>query len=285
MTETARQGNDRLLSRGAASIFTQWWLPDGEPRAVVAIVHGYAEHSGRYTHLAAFLNARGYAVEALDLRGHGQSSGRRAFVGSFSEYLSDVARFLRAVHERHHGKPVFLLGHSMGGGIATLFVIARKPDIAGLILSGPALRVRSAPVGLKMRALRLLGKAVPTYSLKPLPASAISRDPAVVEAYENDPLVYRGGMRIGHGAASMRALERVQLDMEEIDVPLLILHGTDDKLTSPEGSEELAERARSTDKTLKLYDGLYHEVFNEPEQETVMHDLAEWLDAHTAPET
>lgn len=282
MTDDTRHGNDRLLSRGAASIFEQWWLPKGEPRAVVAIVHGYAEHSGRYQHLAAFLNARGYAVEALDLRGHGQSSGRRVYVTSFSEYLSDVARFLRAVHERHPGKPVFLLGHSMGGGIATLFVIARKPDIAGLILSGPALRVRSAPVGLRMRGLRLLGKVAPTYSLSPLPAAAISRDPTVVDAYENDPLVYRGGMRLGHGAASMRALQRIQLDMEEVEVPLLVMHGSADRLTSPEGSEELVERARSSDKTLKIYDGLYHEIFNEPEQETVMQDLAEWLDAHTA---
>lgn len=281
MTDDTRHGNDRLLSRGAASIFEQWWLPAGDPRAVVAIVHGYAEHSGRYQHLAAFLNSRGYAVEAFDLRGHGQSSGRRVYVSSFSEYLSDVARFLRAVHERHPGKPIFLLGHSMGGGIATLFVIARRPQIAGLILSGPALRFRSAPTGLRMRGLRLLGKVAPTYSLAPLPAAAISRDPAVVEAYENDPLVYRGGMRLGHGAASMRALQRVQLDMEEIEVPLLVMHGSADRLTSPEGSEELVERARSTDKTLKIYDGLYHEIFNEPEQESVMQDLAEWLDAHT----
>lgn len=281
MTTNIRQGNDRFLSRGAASIFEQWWLPPGDPRAVVAIVHGYAEHSGRYQHLAAFLNDRGYAVEALDLRGHGQSSGRRVYVRSFSEYLSDVARFLRAVHERHPGKPVFLLGHSMGGGIATLFVIARKPHIAGLILSGPALRVRSTPAGFRLRALRLVGKVAPTYSLSPLPASAISRDPAVVQAYETDPLVYRGGMRLGHGAASMRALQRIQLDMEEIDVPLLIMHGTADRLTSPEASEELLERARSSDRTLKLYDGLYHEIFNEPEQETVMQDLAAWLDART----
>lgn len=281
MTDDTRHGNDRLLSRGAASIFEQWWLPAGDPRAVVAIVHGYAEHSGRYQHLAAFLNARGYAVEALDLRGHGQSSGRRVYVRSFSEYLSDVARFLRAVRERHPAKPVFLLGHSMGGGIATLFVIARKPEIAGLVLSGPALRVRSAPTGMRMRGLRLLGKVAPTYSLAPLPAAAISRDPTVVEAYENDPLVYRGGMRLGHGAASMRALQRVQLDMEEVEVPLLVMHGSADRLTSPEGSEELIERARSTDKTFKVYDGLYHEIFNEPEQETVMLDLAQWLDAHT----
>ncbi|MBN9491941.1 lysophospholipase [bacterium] len=282
MTPDTIHGNDRILSRGAASIFEQWWLPPGDPRAVVAIVHGYAEHSGRYAHVAAFLNARGYAVEALDLRGHGQSSGRRVYVHSFSEYLSDVARFLRAVNERHPGKPVFLLGHSMGGGIATLFVIARKPDIAGLILSGPALRVRSAPTGLKMRALRAFGKVMPAYALSPLPAAAISRDATVVQAYENDPLVYRGGMRLGHGAASIRALQRVQLDMEEIELPLLVMHGSADRLTSPEGSEELVERARSTDKTLKIYDGLYHEIFNEPEQQTVMRDLATWLDAHTA---
>lgn len=279
--DATRRGNDRLLSRGATSIFEQWWLPERDPRAVVALVHGYAEHSGRYDHVAAFLTARGYAVEALDLRGHGQSSGRRAFVHSFSEYLSDVACFLRAVRGRHPGKPVFLLGHSMGGGIAALFVIARRPDIAGLILSGPALRVRATPAGLQLRALRVLAKVVPAYSRQPLPASAISRDPAVVEAYEHDPLVYRGGMRIGHGAASLRAMERIELDMEEIEVPLLVLHGTEDRLTSPEGSKELIERARSRDKTLKLYDGLYHEVFNEPEKETVLQDLADWLDAHS----
>ncbi len=260
-------------STGGLKLFEQRWLPAGTPRAVVAIVHGYAEHSGRYEWTAGRLTARGYAVEALDLRGHGRSDGERVFVDAFEEYLDDVERFLERVRGRHPGQPVFLLGHSMGGGVVTCFVVARKPALAGVLLSGSAmLSPRPAP-----------DPGTPPPPPGPLPASTISRDPAVVAAYEHDPLVYRGAPRTDRAKAMGAAFALVQGGMESITVPLLIMHGTGDLLAPPEGSRRLYERAGSRDKTLKLYEGLYHEILNEPEKEQVIADVLAWLDERTAP--
>ncbi|KAA0237889.1 lysophospholipase [bacterium] len=256
---------------GGLRLFEQHWAPAGNARAVIAIVHGYAEHSGRYEWTAARLTERGYAVEALDLRGHGRSDGERVFVNSFEEYHDDVERFLARVRERHPGLPLFLLGHSMGGGIVTSFVIARKPGLAGVLLSGSALvaaRPASPPPQEPARPA-------------PLPASAISRDPEVVAAYENDPLVYRGVPRTDRAQAWPGAFRLIQEGMESITTPILIMHGTADLLTPAEGSRVLFERVSSPDKTLKLYEGLYHEILNEPEKEQVMAGILAWLDERT----
>jgi alpha-beta hydrolase superfamily lysophospholipase len=258
---------------GGLVLFEQRWRPEGTSRAVVAIVHGYAEHSGRYRWTAAQLTARGYAVEALDLRGHGRSEGERVFVNSFEEYLDDVERFLARVRLRNPGVPTFLLGHSMGGGVVTAFVIARKPALAGVLLSGSALLGPRPVVRPNSENQRPPG---------PLPAEAISRDPAVVAAYKSDPLVYRGAPRADRAAAWGDAVDLVQKGMESITLPLLIMHGTGDLLVPFEGSKRLMERASSKDKTLKLYEGLYHEILNEPERDRVMADILIWLDAHTS---
>ncbi len=268
-----RHGETTLASKGA-SLFTQWWLPDGELRAVVAIVHGYAEHSGRYAQTAADLVARGYAVEAVDLRGHGRSSGGRVQVESYEDYLNDVDAFLERVRAVHGGKRLFLLGHSMGGGVVTSYIIDRKPALDGVILSGAAMLARreEPPAGGPPPAPPRSG---------PLPAGTISRDPAVVAAYENDPLVYRGAPPDRSGVVWGDAYRRVQEGMAGIAYPLLILHGTDDKLVPFRGSVQLNETACSADKTLKLYEGLYHEVLNEPERDQVVSDVVAWLDARS----
>lgn len=265
---TERTGSGTFPSSNGATIFEQWWRPEGEPKAVLAICHGYAEHSGRYAQVAADLNARGYVVEALDLRGHGRSSGERVAVESYDEYLDDVEGFLARVRQRNPGKKVFLLGHSMGGGVVVNYVIARDHQLDGLLLSGAGmLGPRPQP-----------NPNQPAARPAPLDASAISRDPAVVAAYENDPLVYRGVRNPKMAAASGPAYERVQARMGEIALPLLIMHGTDDRLVPYHGSEVLLERASSKDKTLKLYPGLYHEILNEPERDVVVADVVEWLD-------
>ncbi|MEP7215656.1 MAG: lysophospholipase [Anaerolineaceae bacterium] len=271
-------------SSGGRHIYEQWWRPDhGEPRGVAAICHGFAEHSGRYGEVAAYLNGRGYVVEALDLRGHGRSDGVRVHVHSFNEYLNDLHRFLKNVRRRNPGLPVVLLGHSMGGGIAVLYVIARQPDLAGVVLSGPAVGSDFIKLSRARRlALKLLSVA-PRLRLPSLPATAVSRDPAVVRAYEEDPLVFRGGSTVAHAVAGARAINRAARDMEQIDLPLLILHGTADTLVPVGGSEELNRRARSPDKALKLYEGLYHEVLNEPERLDVLGDIAAWLDERILP--
>ena len=271
-------------SSGGRHIFEQWWRPDdGQPRGVVAICHGFAEHSGRYSAVAEYLNERGYAVESLDLRGHGRSDGVRVHVHSFNEYLNDLHRFLNNVRQRNPGLPVVLFGHSMGGGIAALYVITRQPGLAGIVLSGPAIGSDFIKLSRSRRVALKLMAVAPRLRLPSLPATAISRDPEVVRVYEEDPLVFRRGATVAHTLAGVRALGRVALDMEDFELPLLIVHGTADLLVPIAGSEELHRRAQSSDKTLKLYEGLYHEVLNEPERLDVLGDIADWLNQRLSP--
>ncbi|HEY5476902.1 MAG TPA: lysophospholipase [Tepidiformaceae bacterium] len=266
-------GSDTFPTTGGLTLFEQWWYPDGDPRAVFAIVHGYAEHSGRYDWTGRQLAARGYAVDALDLRGHGRSTGERVMVNSYTDYHDDVDRFLDRVRLRHPGKKVFLFGHSMGGGVVASYVVAKKPALAGFVICGAGI----APQRPASAAARPAAAAAP----RPLPADTISRDPAVVAAYENDPLVFRGIAPAGRAAAFGASRELVQNGIGEVKLPLLVLHGTADKLANYRGGVELYARIGSPDRTLRLYDGLYHEVLNEPEKDTVMADLLEWLDARS----
>ncbi len=255
------------------------WLPK-ETKAVVVLIHGYAEHSRRYGHVGEYLAQRGYSLCAFDLRGHGKSEGERAFISSFDEYLQDAEVFLSRARERAKGRPIFILGHSLGGTIATLFVLERRPQIAGLILSGPLLKFSSDISPFHQKLALILGAVFPKFPVaKKLDSRFISRDPEVVRRYEDDPLVYRGWTFAREAAEIVRALKRVSGRMEEITLPLLILQGSNDHLANVEGSAELSRRAGSRDKTLKLYEGLYHEVLNETEKARVLADLAAWLDA------
>lgn len=258
-------------------LFEQHWLPDGTPRADLAIVHGYAEHSGRYAHVGAYFAERGVAVHAYDLRGHGCSGGERALVRSFDEHLGDLETFLAGV--RHPGRPLFLLGHSMGGGIVALYAAERRPDVRGVLLSGAVLGRPGGLRGLLTRILVLAGRVFPKWKLGKLDAATVSRDPAVVAAYDADPLVYRDKMHAGTLSAMMRAVGRVRRGAARIDRPLLIMHGTADALVAPAGSAWLYEHAGSADKSLRRYEGLAHEILNEPEQRQVMADIAAWMDA------
>lgn len=269
MTAAIRNESSTFTSTGGLTIFEQWWAPPGEPRAVVAICHGYAEHSGRYAEVAAYLVERGYRVEALDLRGHGRSEGERVSVESYDDFLADLDGFLARVRERNPGRPVFLLGHSMGGGVVASYLVARKPALAGAIFSGPAV-----PGG---RPAARSGDTPPQRT-GPLPANAISRDPAVVAAYENDPLVYRGPRTPKLGEAMASSRDRLLEGVGTITLPLLVLHGIEDLLVSWQAGQWLHDNAGSTDRTLKLYEGLYHEVLNEPERLQVLADLAAWLE-------
>ncbi len=272
-TEGAFTGGDSLR------LYRQSWLPDGAPRAAVAIVHGYAEHSERYTWVGTQLAQAGIAVHGYDLRGHGYSEGPRVLVKSFNEHLNDLAEFLDVVRAESPGIPLFLLGHSMGGCIAALYVAVRQPELAGLILSGPAVN----PPG---RALRVVGKLIsgiarvrPGLGVRTLSAAAVSRDPEVVEKYELDPQVYRGKIPAATVAAIGRAIDRIDLDAHNIRLPILFIHGTADELCDVAGSQRLFEQISSSDKTLKTYDGLFHEVLNEPEKEQVLGDVREWIEA------
>jgi acylglycerol lipase len=279
-TAAVRREEDTFNAADGRRLYEQRWLPEGEARAHIAIVHGYAEHSGRYAHVGEALAQRGYAVCVLDLRGHGRSDGDRAIVRSFDEYLADVRAFLSRVRARGAGRPLFLLGHSMGGTIVTLELAVDHPQLAGAMLSGGVLTSSGTP-RIVRAIFGLLGRLFPRLPLVKLKAEHVSRDPDVVRRYEEDPLVYRGRIRAGLAAAMGRAVRRIERDAPSISVPLLIMHGAADELAPPEGSSLLYERVASADKTLKLYDGLYHEILNEPERDQVVADIAAWLDARS----
>lgn len=268
-----------LSTYDGLTLFVQGWRPEPPPKAAVALVHGYAEHSARYGEMAAFLCARGYAVHSYDQRGYGRSEGRRAYVDAFDQYVVDLHTFMQTVRAREPGRPVFLMGHSMGGAVCALYCLDHGARPAGLLLSSAALKVSDdlAPLLRKMSgALSALAPALPTVQL---PRGLISRDAAVVARTEADPLCYHGRVRARTGTELIRAAARIEEQMPRLAVPVLFFHGTADRLTDPEASRQAYRRAGSPDKTLKLYDGLLHETWNEPEREHVFADIAEWLDA------
>lgn len=274
-----------LTTDDGLDLFTQQWVPrDAALRAAVALVHGYAEHSSRYEHVAAYLNAHGIGVYAYDQRGFGRSPGWRAYVASFDRLMDDLDLFLshtRKAIRQEHGEdtPLFLFGHSMGGAVAALLAMERPVRLRGLILSSPAIEINPdlAPVLRKMA--RVLGWLMPWLPTVRSPQGLISRDPQVVAEAEADPFNYHGRVLARTGAEMMRAGQRIRNQMEALDAPVLILHGTADQLTSPKASQQLYEHASSDDKTITLYDGLYHETFNEPEKEEVLSDVVTWIEA------
>lgn len=269
-------------AKNGLRLFEKFERPKGGARALIVIVHGYCEHSGRYGHVVRRLVDEGYAVYAFDLVGHGRSPGARAFVRSFSEYLSDLETYLTRVGEKEPGKPLFILGHSLGGAIAALFAIDKKTGISGLILSGPLLKLPGNVSPFFIRLASLIGRILPKLLIENKVSPAmLSHDSKIVEDYINDPLVHHGGMPAGSARAINCALKRIQNGMAGITLPLLIMHGTDDRLADVSGSKELYRSARSTDKTLRLYDGFYHEILNEPGKEKPINEIIAWLNKRT----
>jgi alpha-beta hydrolase superfamily lysophospholipase len=267
-----------LTSDGGLKLFLQRWLPEGEVRTAVALVHGVNEHGGRYARLAGELNARQIAVLAVDLRGFGRSDGERGLVLKFDHFLDDVEQLLDRTAAEHPGKPLFLLGHSMGGEVAAWLAIARRPKIDGLILSAPALLVGGRVFPILRHLATFFSLVTPRLRFRRLGTRFMSRDPRVIADFKNDPLVYHDKFPVRTGAEILRVVKSIRRRMEAVEVPLLIMHGTRDVVTDPNGSRELHARASSTDKTLILYPGLYHEIFNEPEREQVVNDLIEWIE-------
>jgi alpha-beta hydrolase superfamily lysophospholipase len=265
-------------TRGDMRFFEQSWRPAGEPKAVVVIMHGLKDHSSRYAELATTLVARGYAVHAFDLRGHGYSEGRRVYIDNFSEYVDDLDAFVARV--RLPGKPLFVFGHSMGGAIVTTWLLDKKPDVRGIILSGAALRPTPDVTPFLIRATKSLGRQNPRLAVFGLPNKNFSRDPKVVDAIDKDPCVYQSKAPARTAAQLVMTLERNGDRMEAFAAPLLALHGGKDIITNPDGTRELVRRASSTDKTLKIYDGFFHDLLHEPDHGQVIIDIATWLDAH-----
>jgi len=276
----AHQSGVFVGARGV-HLFEQSWRPTGPCRAALIIVHGLKDYSGHYALAATELASRGYAVYAFDLRGHGLSEGHRVWIDSFDDYLDDLDVFVQRVRERESGKPLFLFGHSMGGAIVTLYTLERKPPLRGLLLSGPALKRGSDISGFLAGITRLLGTIVPNLGVLDLDNRWFSRDPQVVAGMNGDPLIYNRPGPARTAAQLLGAMSTIQDREATLDVPVFVMHGTADRLTNPDGSKELVATAHTPDKTLKLYQGYYHDLLHEPERAVVLGDLARWLDAHT----
>jgi alpha-beta hydrolase superfamily lysophospholipase len=270
----SREGE--LSGVGGLAIHWQAWLPETVPRAVVVIAHGAGEHSGRYAHVAARLVDEGYAVYAIDHRGHGRSQGPRALIDRLDYSVDDLDSLVTLAAGEHAGVKLFLLGHSMGGTISVAYAMRHQDRLDGLILSGALAVLDGAtpPVRAIAKLLSALAPRLPLFGVDP---SLVSRDPGVVRAYENDPLVHHGKLPARTVAEMAAAIDSFPAGARSITVPTLILYGTDDKLVPPAGSQMLEERIGAPDKTAKAYQGLYHEILNEPEQGQVLDDICAWL--------
>lgn len=258
-------------------LYEQFWKPLN-PAAIFIIVHGYAEHSKRYDWVARELVSQGFGVYTFDLRGHGKSEGKRGLIKSFDNYLQDFELFLQKVQIREPNKPIFLLGHSMGGAIATLFVIRHQPTLSGLILSSAVLgQIKKNISPILIQAAILLGRIVPNLPTISINSHQISRDPEEVKAYKNDPLIYQGTMSAQTLSEILKASSEIKSYSNEIKLPLLILQGTNDLVVAMEGSKELYVNAKSNEKCLKLYECCYHELLNEPEKSKILSDITTWV--------
>jgi len=259
-------------------LFTQQWVPDN-PKAALIVSHGYAEHSQRYAHFAQFMVENGVAVYALDHRGHGRSDGERANVKSFAQFVRSLEQFIEIVKEQTPSLPHFLLGHSMGGAVATQLVLENPQGLDGLILSSPFLKNANKVSPLLLSLSGVISRYLPGLPTVKLDAGLVSRDKDIVSAYVNDPLVYTGGTKARLGSEMLKAGEAVLEQAQTLKLPLLVLAGTGDGLADPSGGEALFNAASSDDKNLKTYEGFYHELLNEPEKEDVYKDVLEWLKA------
>jgi len=263
-------------------IYWQCWSGGASTRAVVVISHGAGEHSGRYERPALELAELGYPVYALDHRGHGRSAGSRALVDRLDNAAADLDVLIDLARREHPDTPLFLLGHSLGATIALRYALGHQDKLDGLILSGAlaVIDLPPAPVRLVARALSAIAPWMPALAVDP---ATVSRDPAEVEAYRTDPLVHHGKLPVRTVAEIAAATEAFPGQVGSLTLPLLLVHGSEDRLVSVRGSRMVHERASSADKTLEIYDGLFHEVLNElPEdRQRVLADIVAWLHAHT----
>lgn len=259
--------------------YWQAWTPESAT-GVVVLVHGVHEHSGRYEHVGRRLAAAGYAVYAVDHPGHGKSPGSRGNIASMAETVEGVAALTRLAAQVHPDVPLFIYGHSMGGLIALQYLTGSPHErVRGGVISAPALDTSAANPVQKVAA-PLLSRLAPNLGVIALDPTTVSRDPAVVEAYRADPLNYTGKLKARTGSEMMVTAAAMPSRLQCLSLPLLVLHGGADRLMPVSASEVVRAHAASPDLTVKIYDGLYHETHNEPEQDQVLDDIVAWLDAH-----
>jgi alpha-beta hydrolase superfamily lysophospholipase len=264
---------------GGVRIVYDVWSPDTDPRGVVVLSHGLGEHARRYDHVATRFGQDGLVTYALDHRGHGRSGGKRVLVKDISEYTGDFDTMVGIATKEHPGAKRIVLGHSMGGGIVFAYGVERPDAYDLMVLSGPAVAAQAAVSPLLALLAKTVGAIAPGLPLQALDASAVSRDPAVVNAYNTDPLVHHGKVPAGIARELLLVGDTMRQRAAALTAPLLVVHGSEDRLIPVDGSRQLVEAVGSSDIELKIYPGLYHEVFNEPERYQVLDDVVSWINA------
>ncbi|ETR69458.1 MAG: lysophospholipase [Candidatus Magnetoglobus multicellularis str. Araruama] len=257
-------------------VYYQYWLPEDDPKAVILLVHGLVEHSGRYMNMVNYFVPQSYAVYGFDHMGHGKSHGQRTYIDQFKDFTDNIKQYFDLIRQKHQDLPIILFGHSMGALISANYLLDYQSELAAAVLSGPPLTV---PNIVSRTMGGLMAKFVPWLGLIRINPDDISRDKAVVQAYIDDPLVFNGRISARLLSEIISGMQRVDSQASTINLPLCIVHGGNDKLADPKGSQLLYERVSSKQKFIKIYDGLYHEVLNEPEYQQVLTNIGEQLDA------
>lgn len=265
-----------------AKLHWQKWLPDDKPKAMILLVHGYAEHAGRYQYFAEHCAGKGYAVFAIDHWGHGKSDGTPGFVPQFSVFRDGVDQLFGHARQDFSDLPAMLVGHSMGGLISATYLLTEQSKFAACVLSGPAIKAAEEPSAFLKAISGFLSRFFPRLGVLELDPNGVSRDPKVVADYLADPLVYNGKMGARLAAEMLANMTIVQENAEQISLPMLLLHGGKDSLAAVEGSEFLDRHISSGEKQLKIYPELFHEIFNEPEKDIVLNDMTDWLNKQLA---
>ncbi len=287
MTPPVREDEGTIAGAGGVELYWRSWTPaDRAPEGLVVLVHGMGEHCGRYGHVADALLARGYAVAAHDHRGHGRSAGRRSYIDRMDNLVADIGTAFDRARAAVPGVPAVMVGHSMGGLAAALWAVDNQDRLAGLVLSGPLASMEQATAVIRVVA-NALSAVAPTLPMASVDSSGLSHDPAVGEAYRADPLVHSGRLPARTGAELISAVDQVQHRAPELQLPLLVMHGGLDRITAPGGSRALFEKAAAEDKERIVYDGMFHEIFNEVDRDRVLADLTCWIDGRigSGPDT
>jgi len=261
------------------NIYYQYWLPEDEPLVNLVVVHGLAEHSGRYMNVVNHFVPSGYAVYGIDHIGHGKSAGERVYVDRFQDYTTTLTTYVDMIRQWQPDKPIFMVGHSMGGLIGAAYLLEHQNELSGAVFSGPGVKVPDNISKTVIFMGKILSRILPKTGILQLDAKGVSRDPAVVDAYVNDPLVYTRKVTARLGAEMLTTMQEVTDNAAKIKLPLMIVQGSDDILIDPSGAQLLYDSVSSEDKSIKIYEGFYHEVFNEPEHEQVLRDVQKWLEA------
>jgi len=277
MSEFTNSG-ERVEGGSGLNIFFRSLRPKEKTRAVVIIVPGFNAHSGYYAWAAEQFVETGLAVYAVDLRGRGNSDGERFYVEKFEDYVSDVEAVVKVARSRESNLPFFLLGHSAGGVVSCLYTLDHQPELAGLICESFAHELPAPDFALAV--FKGLGHLAPHAHILHLPNERFSRDPKVVDAMNDDPLIAHETQPTRTMAALVRADERLKKEFPLITLPILILHGTADQNTKPGGSQRFYDRVGSVDKALKLYEGGFHDLLNDIDKRVVMQDIQGWIGAH-----